>query len=259
MNAFRERVLNREVLAGVWLSLGLGQAAEMAALAGYDWLLVDREHGSRDDRDLLAQLWAAQTQGTAVVVRAASMSVAEIKHVLDLGPDGIMIPNIGSEEEAREVVRLCCVPPVGTRGTATTTRAARYGLPGPAAAEPVIILQIESPQGVENAQAIAEVAGVDVLFTGPHDLSVDLRASGVTDSEALEKAINRIAVAAVGAGKVAGILSRTPEQTINRWTAGYTLLACGSDRGLLAAGLRANSERLRAALDAGIHTEVQHG
>ncbi len=183
---------------GVWLNLGSAVSAEIASLAGYDWLLVDLEHGSGDSRDLSLQLWAAQAGESATIVRVASLNAAEIKRVLDMGPAGVMIPNVETLAQAQAAVAAVRIPPLGARGAATSTRSSRYGFGyehyiQTANRDLQLVVQIESVIGVENAAAIACTPGIDALFVGPLDLSVSM---GITDPDrdarfasALEKVV----------------------------------------------------------------------
>lgn len=235
----------------MWLNLGSAVSAEIASLAGYDWLLVDLEHGSGDYRDLAHQLWAAQAGPAQVVVRVGGLDSVEIKRVLDLGPAGVMIPNVETPEQAAAAVAAVRIPPLGARGAATSTRASGYGftynryLSG-SNREVLLTVQIESAQAVENAGAIAATAGIDVLFIGPLDLSVSLGV-GATAEDALRfsAALQTVVASAAAHGKPAGILARNAEQAQQYLRMGFTFIAMGSDRGMLASGMRHGMEALR--------------
>jgi 4-hydroxy-2-oxoheptanedioate aldolase len=124
----RHAALAGHLLAGAWLSLGHADATEMAALAGFDWLLLDHEHGVSDWRDLQHQLQAAAAGGDpAVVLRVASANASDFKRALDLGVHGLMVPDVRAADAARQLVEWARVPPLGRRGAATSTRNTAYG------------------------------------------------------------------------------------------------------------------------------------
>lgn len=258
-HAVRQRLLAGELLGGAWLSLGSSIAAEIAAGAGFDWLLFDFEHGTGEYSDLLHQLQAIHAHPAAGFVRVPAIDAAMFKRALDLGANGLMIPNVSSVEEARRCVTLARIPPLGLRGAAQTTRASGYGTHYEhylrAANQSIIIAaQIESRAGVAAAGEIAAIDGIDVLFIGPTDLSIDF---GVPDqlTGTFRDAIMAVAAAAARHHKAAGVLVRNIEQARLYAELGYSFIALGSDRGLIGSGMRANVDALaglrRSASDAG--------
>ncbi|MEP7365228.1 MAG: aldolase/citrate lyase family protein [Acidobacteriota bacterium] len=239
MRFTRKAILDGEVMLGTWLNLGSPQPAEIAGLAGFDWVLIDREHGSGDEKDMSLQILAAQCGATAPIVRVSGIDPAEIKRVLDWGPAGIMAPSIDTPEEAARLLHAVRIPPLGARGAASSTRASRYGFGyqeylRDANATLVTMVQMESSLAVENVAAIAAIDGVDVLFVGPTDLSISM---GVSDSsEGFHAALSRVSEAARGSNKATGILARTQEQAARYRGMGFSVIAIESDRGLLAKG-----------------------
>src|SRR6266536_6222387 len=125
--SFRERVLAREVLLGTLLQLASPLATEIAAQAGFDWLLVDLEHGSGSEATLLPDLQAMSGSPVAAMVRVESSERLRIGRALDAGAHGIMVPRITSAEQAEQVVRFLRYPPGGVRGVALGTRGASFG------------------------------------------------------------------------------------------------------------------------------------
>lgn len=250
-NRVRRQMLSGSVLAGGWLSLGSSIAAEIAAGAGFDWLLFDLEHGTSEFSDLLHQLQAIQAYPVAGIVRVPSIEASVFKRVLDLGAQGVMIPNVASVEDAQRCVSFARIPPLGLRGAAQTTRASGYGAHyeqylREANASIILTAQIESQAGVAAADAIAAVDGIDALFVGPTDLGVDLRVASDDMAGEYRDAVVAVAAAARRHGKAAGVLVRNPEQARQYFDLGYTFIALGSDRGSIGNGMRASA----AALDA---------
>jgi 2-keto-3-deoxy-L-rhamnonate aldolase RhmA len=249
MKWIRSRVRAGEMLAGAWLSLGSAVSAEITGHCGFDWILFDLEHGFGDNNDLLHQLQAIEASPTVGIVRVPAIDGASFKRVLDLGPAGLMVPDVRTVDDAVRLVRLARIPPLGVRGAAQSTRASGYGFGyeryvAEANASLLLVAQIESREGVENAEAIAGVDGIDVLFVGPLDLSIDLGLPADRPRGAFAEAVSRVAEAARRQGKVAGVLVRGPEQARDYADLGFTFIAMGSDRGLIAAGMARNAREL---------------
>ncbi|HEU0119581.1 MAG TPA: aldolase/citrate lyase family protein [Bryobacteraceae bacterium] len=250
-NILKERLRGGALLAGSWLNSGSAVAAEIAAQADLDWLLIDREHGAGSEADVAMQLLAVEAGGSAAVVRAAGIDAAELKRILDLGPAGVMIPTVDTEAQAREVVRFTRIAPLGERQTATSTRAVRYGRDYARYlrennGELLAVVQIESRTAVANAGAIAAVEGVDVLFVGPTDLGMSMGVDPNEGTASFREALAEVVAAAHRAGKWAGILARNEEQAREFWKMGFQMIAMGSDRGILAAGFDRAASALAA-------------
>jgi 2-keto-3-deoxy-L-rhamnonate aldolase RhmA len=244
----RERALRREVLAGTWLNLGSNVTAEIAGRAGFDWLLIDLEHGSGDEAHLLGQLQAIGATDATPIVRIAWNEAPRVKRTLDLGPSGIMIPYVNTAEEAQRAVAAMRYPPQGVRGAARFTRAAGFGQEldkyfAEANSSLLTIVQIETPQAVSQVEEIAAIDGVDVLFVGPLDLSVSLGIPQQFTHPDFRAALQRVSAAAKDAGKAAGILLASADQIAPTVEDGFTFVAVNSDGGMVAAGMKS----LRAA------------
>lgn len=251
MKWIRTRVLAGEMLGGAWLSLASAVAAEIAGRSGFDWVLFDLEHGLGDHNDLLHQLQAIEASPAAGIVRLPAIDGAAFKRVLDLGPAGLMVPDVRTAAAAGEMVRLARIPPLGVRGIAQSSRASGYGADyeryrAEANASLLLVAQIESREGVANASAIAAIDGIDVLFVGPLDLSTDMGTGQGRPRGAFAEAVAAVAVAARRNGKASGVLVRDMEQARDYAQLGFTFIAMGSDRGLVAGGMRANAAELAA-------------
>ena len=255
-SGFRAAAHAGRLLAGTWLSLGHADVAEIAALSGFDWLLIDHEHGVCDWRDLQHQLQAIDAGGgTASIVRVAAIDAVDFKRVLDLGATGLMIPDVRSAEAAQRIVDHARVPPLGRRGVATSTRNTRYGLAYQAHVatinqELVLMAQIESQAAIDALESIAAVDGIDVLFVGPTDLGIDLGLDPAhPEAPAYVRVLTHIAEVARRHGKAAGILARNASQAADFRRLGYGVIALGSDRGALAQGMRSNAGALRTLVE----------
>lgn len=252
MKTLRARALNGDLLCGTWLNLASPLTSELAAQCGFDWLLIDREHGAGDDETLLHQMQAIDTTLACPIVRVTENEPFLIKRVLDLGAGGVMVPYVNTADEARRVVASVRYPPQGTRGVARFTRAAGFSRDfdayfANANANLLTIVQIETVEAVENAAQIAAIDGVDVLFVGPLDLSVNLGVAGQLGHPDFRAAIQKVIAAAKSAGKVSGTLLGAADQIAPASADGYTFLAVGSDGGMVANGMKTLADAFRAA------------
>lgn len=248
----RKRVLAGEFLAGCWLNLGSPTSAEIAGLTGFDWALVDQEHGITDYSVLNAQIQALAASTTAPLVRIAWNDPILFKLVLDLGASGVMVPYINTAEQAKQAVASTRYPPTGRRGVASSVRAGSYGREfndyfAQVNDNMLLVVQIETCEALENVNQIAAVEGVDVLFIGPLDLSVSLGIAGQMDHPDFRAAVAKICAAARSAGKATGILLRSLDQIPGAVADGFTLMACGADRGMLVSGMQSLADAYRAS------------
>ena len=248
MNYIRDRVLNREILSGTWLNLGSSMAAEIAANAGFDWLVIDLEHGAGDHESCLHQLQAIAGTPAAPIVRVAWNEAPRFKRVLDLGAAGVVVPYVTTPEEARQAVAAMRYPPQGIRGAASLNRAADFGKDfasyvSDANRNLVTIVQVETEGTLDVLDDIAAIDGVDVLFVGPLDLSLSLGLLSQFDHPRFRAALKKVSDTARTHGKAAGILLNNLDQIEQTIADGFTFIGLGSDGGVLASGM----QRLAAA------------
>lgn len=249
----RRRVLGGETLLGLFVQLGSLVSADIVGRAGYDWTIVDLEHGMTTETDLLGQLIAIQATPTAAIVRVSSSERMRVDRILDLGADGLMIPRLETQAEIRDTLSWMLYPPAGIRGLAGTTRGAGYNTVAHADVHTINerilgVFQVESPLAVENAEEIASLDGVDVLFVGPADLSHAMGIPGQFAAPAFVEALDHVARAARAHGKGAGMLVRDASEVAAYAARGFTFIGIGSDAGLLIAGARSQLAAARAAL-----------
>lgn len=224
---------------GTWMSLGSAAVAELASEIGFDWLLFDLEHGCETEASLPAQLRALRGSATKGIVRVGAPHPDLIGRVLDWGARGIMVPHVENAAEAGCCVKAAHYPPKGRRGYSRTVRACRYGLEAPdTLSSPLILAQIETEAAVDQADAIAAVAGIDVLFVGPADLTYDLQTRN--SSRPFDECLQRVADAAAKHGKAAGILVRSDGDLPKLQQLGFTWIALNSDLSLLREGFQRN-------------------
>jgi 4-hydroxy-2-oxoheptanedioate aldolase len=242
-----------ETVLGCFLSLGSALTTELMAEAGYDWALIDLEHGAGDERDALAQIQALSGTGAAAIVRVESNARQRAHRVLDMGAYGVMFPRIDSAEDARAAAAAMRYPPLGVRGVAFSNRVCQYGANFrpylEASSEALLtIVQIETKAAVEQVDSIAAVDGVDVLFIGPSDLSHSYGILGQFDHPEFVGAITRTVKAAQQHGKDLGILLPKPDDLAHYVSLGFRFIASGSDAVLLNNAARGLVQSLREKL-----------
>jgi 2-dehydro-3-deoxyglucarate aldolase/4-hydroxy-2-oxoheptanedioate aldolase len=242
--SFRSRVLGGATVFGLFLDLSSPASAELSGRAGYDWLLVDLEHGAGTEADLPAMLMAIESTGAAAMVRPQSGERLRIGRALDLGATGIMVPRLESADEAREAVGFLRYPPAGVRGVALRTRGAGLGTVahadvGQINGRIVGIVQIESAGALREADAIAATDGVDVLFVGPADLSHSLGVPGQFGHKTYLAALDAVIDACNAHGKAAGILVYDTAVVPELLELGFRFVGIGADGALVSAGAHA--------------------
>jgi len=242
MKWIRQRVLKRELVIGTWLNLGSSLTAEIAASAGFDWVVIDMEHGAGDHESMVHQVQAVSATPAAPLVRVAWNEAPRFKRVLDLGVSGVVVPCVADAEEAKQAVAAMRYPPQGIRGVASLNRACDFGREfqayfARANDELLTVVQVETEASVERADEIAAVDGVDVLFIGPMDLSTSMGIVLQYDHPRFKAALARVSEACRRAGKAAGILLGRPEQVPDTIAAGFTFVGLGSDGGVMAEGM----------------------
>lgn len=178
INTFKKNLKTRPQI-GLWVGLAEGYGAEIAATAGFDWLLLDGEHAPNDLRAVLAQLQAVAPYHSHPIVRPATGDAVLIKQLLDIGTQTLLVPMVENAEQARQLVRATRYPPHGIRGVgAALARASRWNtVPdylNRADEEICLLLQVETPTALQNLDEIAAVEGVDGVFIGPADLSASM-------------------------------------------------------------------------------------
>ncbi len=242
--------LGREVLAGTFLNLGSPTAIEIAGALGFDWLLIDLEHGNAHLSDLRSLLLACRGSSSAPIVRIPSVDADVVKFVMDSGAAGIMFPFCNTVDDAQRAVRAMKYPPQGARGVAGVIRATDYGTNwshyfSEANRQSLVVVQIETASAVEVSEQIAAVEGVDVLFIGPLDLSVSLGCPGDFTQPHFIDALRHVVSACRAHGKVPGILSRPPLVEQHK-ELGIQFLALGSDSSSVTSGLQQSLSAIRA-------------
>lgn len=242
-NEFKAHLHRKNMQIGLWLALAEATTAEICADAGFDWLVIDAEHGPNELRDILDQLRVIGSKSHPVV-RIPVNDRAGIKRMLDIGAQTILVPMIETVEEAREAALSMRYPPDGVRGVgAALARASQFGrIPDylhTANDEVCLLLQVESVRGIEALDGILELDGIDGVFVGPADLAADMGFRGKPGSPEVQKVVEESLAKIAAAGRARGILTSDPTLIARYAELGVEFLAIGSDLGALTNGLRA--------------------
>jgi 2-keto-3-deoxy-L-rhamnonate aldolase RhmA len=236
----------RQLRAGkLAIGLGVNQArtvgiATMAKTAGFDWLFIDGEHSSMDGDDAAQLSTAALGAGVTPIVRVAGFEHWHASRMLDNGAQGIVFPHVDTKEEAQKVASACRYPPVGKRSMGGALAQLGFAsIPVGEAArlvneETIVVVMIESPQGVANADEIAATKGVDALLIGTNDLCFEMGIPGQFNDPKVKDAYTKVIAACRKHGKFPGMGGMyTPELLERHIGMGVQLILSGSDFSLL--------------------------
>ena len=229
-------------------NMGSPAATEIVGLSGYDAVMIDMEHGPGDIMATVAQLQALAGTPAASLVRVPENAPVHLKRVLDAGPHGVMVPAVSTGAEAERAVAACRYPPRGIRGVAhSIARASGYGTDldrylAQGEEQLLVICQIETRDGVENAAAIAGTDGVDMVFLGPMDLSASAGHFNEPDHPDVVALMSRVEAAVTAAGKMLGGLATSGRPAAALFERGYHLVIDAIDIVLLRDGASRNVE-----------------
>jgi 4-hydroxy-2-oxoheptanedioate aldolase len=237
-NRFKAALLEGRQQVGIWNSIGGNTVCELLAGCGFDWVLVDTEHSPVEVTDVLPALQTiAGYPDVSAVVRPTSNDPVEIKRLLDIGAQSLLIPYVQTPEEAEAAVSAIRYPPRGIRGVAGITRASRFGkvenYTKNADQQLCLIVQVETADALDRLEEIATVDGVDGVFIGPADLSTSMGFAGNSDHPdviaAIEDAIRRLS----GLGVPVGILCLNEDFANRCIELGTNFTAVGADTAIL--------------------------
>ena len=233
-NRVKRMLKDGEKTAGAWLQIASPFTAEIMSQAGFDWLMIDMEHGPGDILTLITQLQAMKGSETAAFVRAPWNDFVTIKRILDTGVHGLLIPYVNTREEAESAVQACRYPPQGIRGVAGSPRAQGYGQNvreylASANDEILLITAVETPVAVANLGDILSVEGVDGIFIGPMDLATNMGYLGDPTQLQVQEAISEIEKEVLEARKILATISGSWEQAQRLYDRGYQMVMLMAD------------------------------
>jgi 4-hydroxy-2-oxoheptanedioate aldolase len=249
-NRFKQGLATGDTQYGLWLGLPDNSAAEIAALAGFDWLLIDGEHAPFDLRTIMSHLQAIAPYDAAPIVRCVEGNTALLKQLLDIGVQTLLVPMVETAEQAAQLVQAVRYPPQGIRGLGTSlARAARWNQVSSylqkANNETCLIVQVETASAMENLDAILQVEGVDGVFIGPSDLSASMGYVGDAGNPVVVKTINVGLNKIRDAGKYAGLLCLDPSLAESYVQQGAHFVGVGVDTMILANETRKLAQRFK--------------
>jgi 4-hydroxy-2-oxoheptanedioate aldolase len=251
-NPFKAALGQPQAQIGLWLGLADACSAELCATAGFDWLLVDGEHGPNDLRSTLAILQAIAAYPSQPVVRMPHGDPALIKQVLEIGATTLLVPMVESAQQARDLVRAMKYPPAGIRGVGSgLARSSRWGgIPNylaDANDRVCMLVQVETVGAIEQLDAIAETEGVDGVFIGPADLSASMGLLGQPSHPEVRSIVEHAIARILRAGKAPGVLA-VDESVARRYIElGARFVAVGVEATMLAAATRSLAQRFKSA------------
>jgi 2-keto-3-deoxy-L-rhamnonate aldolase RhmA len=233
----KDKLNSGKVSIGSWMSMAHPSIAEILAMAGYDWVVIETEHTAIDVSEVLRLIIAIEQRGSIPLVRLAWNDPIQAKAVLDSGAAGIIVPMVNTKAEAELAVKMTKYPPMGFRGVGLA-RAQGYGVDfdkyvNCANADTLLMLQIEHIDAVNNIEEILSVPGIDGTYIGPYDLSMSLGIPGQLNHPDVINAKNKVLEATLKKGLVAGIhCVHSDTASIDSKLAieqGYRFIAIGTD------------------------------
>ncbi len=238
----------RGVVVGTWVQMASPESAEIASYAGFDFVIVDLEHGYFDLETAVHLFRAVESGGATPVIRLPNDDATMIMKALDAGAMGIIIPGVTTKEQAERIVSAAKYHPKGKRGACPWIRATGHGLCGwneyvsTSAQQTMVWLLIEGADGIDNIDLILKVEGVDAIVMGPFDLSQSLGVGGEVNHPVVVAKLNEIIQKALVHGKdvMAVIFDAEPGSariSAENWaTSGCRIIVVGADRLILSKG-----------------------
>lgn len=238
-NSIANKLKNKEKVSAAWAQLNSNISAEIFAEAGFDVLVIDAEHSPTHLPSMISMMQATKGTNCVPFVRAAWNDAVMIKQILDIGAYGIHIPYVSTKEEAEYAVKCCKYAPEGFRGVASSQRAVNYSLNktdyyNRANTDIIIMVAIETPEGVDNIEDIISVKGVDGIFIGPSDLSASMGFLANPSSLEVQQAIKKIETAVLKSDKFLSTIAPDFNSAKVLYDKGYSLVYMMSDTTALA-------------------------
>lgn len=242
-NSLKTRLLSRKDPSfGTWISSSSLVGLDALKGVGFEWFMIDTEHAQVNPETVAAMVAVLGDTGPTPLVRVGNIDQYLIKQALDSGAQGILVPLVSTEAQAKAVVAFAKYPPEGIRGAAAAA-ASRYGTQlssylRTANAESLVGVQIETKEAMENLEAIAGVNGVDLLFVGPQDLTLSLGLLDDRTNPRVREAMRRVVDACERHGKIPGTLAVDPEEKRAAVELGFRFISLASDVRFLLQGAR---------------------
>ena len=211
-NQIKQKLAAGRPVYGAMVQFPDADLVEMLGYAGFDWILIDAEHGSINENDCLGMVRACELADTTSIVRPPVNDPEVILRFLDRGAQGVQVPHVNTAEDARAAVNAVKYYPAGTRGVTSSTRSARYGMRESipdyikfSNEETLLCVMIEEREAVRNLPEILKVDGVDVFFVGAGDLAQSMGFPGKKNTPEVQQVVREALERILGAGKCAGL------------------------------------------------------
>jgi 4-hydroxy-2-oxoheptanedioate aldolase len=213
-----ERIVARQPTLGLFLGIPSPALVEMIGHAGFDFVVLDNEHGPAGIETTEHMVRAAASTGLPAIVRVSGVDQREIQRTLDVGIAGVQAPQVNTLAQAEALVRAARFPPLGQRGVAFSTRAARFGFGGGAAyleqanAQIQVVAHIETVEALNNLDSLLAVEGIDIWFIGPTDLSVSLGYPGQPNHPEVRRVIDSTISQIKQANRAVGLMVTSSDE-----------------------------------------------
>lgn len=254
--SLRKRILDKEVVVGLFYKFNSQSIVEMVGYAGFDFIIVDTEHSNYSHYDVEGLIRAAEGVGMSSVIRVREAIPEDVLHALDSGADGVQIPSITSIEDAKQVSLSTKYYPEGNRGLSTTQRASMYtmwnreeGYISDANENSLVVLHVENKEMADNVDQLLEIPQLDVVFVGPADLSQSMGKPGQMNDPEVVEVIEGVFKKVLAKGKAVGIYCGTPAAIKKYVALGATYIAYGSDVTAMAGALKELKEAADRAIE----------
>ncbi|MDR1785826.1 MAG: hypothetical protein LBR23_05095 [Spirochaetaceae bacterium] len=250
-NKLKKIFARGEAALGSFITCNAPDLVEIYALAGFDFVIIDNEHGPMGQESSQHLIRAAECRGITPIVRIPNSDESTILHILDVGAHGIQIPQVNDAETAQAIVRRAKYKPAGSRGVAFP-RAADYGLTDLGAyfehenSEVMIVTHCENTLCLENLDAICQIPEIDVIFLGPYDMSQSMGITGQVTHPRIEEAAKKVVATAKKYGKVAGIFAGNGSAAKERAKQGFQYVAVGVDTTLFGAVCKQEAQAFKS-------------
>lgn len=236
--SFSKNKIKNEIMVGTFLKITDPAIVEIAGYAGFDFVIIDMEHGPISLENCQNMIRAAEKVGLIPIVRVAENNEKKILQVLDIGSYGVEVPDINTKEQAEALVRFAYYSPKGERGVCKFVRAAQYtNIKQEKHFEKsnniITIAHIEGEEGIRNLEGILEVEGLDIIFIGPYDLSQSMGIPGQTNDPVLINQMEEITEKCKQKNKVVGTFVESPEMAKKWVSAGVQYIAYSVDVGMI--------------------------
>lgn len=250
-NMLKRKLERGEMVIGPFMNCSYPAFMEIVGLAGFDFAIIDMEHGPLSVETAEDLCRAGQSAGLDPIVRVRKNDAPQIQRALDIGSGGVQVPQIETKEQAEAVVRAAKYVPLGMRGISLFTRAADFTVHGLSGItdrlneEQIVIVHVEGIRGLENLDGIVSVPHIDVIFLGPYDLSQSYGIPGQVNDPRVVKGMEAAVAKIRAAGKAVGTFAGDVE-TARRWArVGVQYMSFNVDVGIFARACRDIVQQLK--------------